>query len=129
MKYLEGHEINRCFKPTGFGKIKEFWLHRFPDASEEGYGQVSYLRMINTDERIHCCFLEGKARVTTKMFVSMPRLEVVAAVLSVKVASFLKKELQVDCFSKKFWSDSKVALGYIRNNAKKFKIFVANRIQ
>ena len=38
LKYLEGHEINRCFKPSGFGKIKDFWLHHFPDASEEGYG-------------------------------------------------------------------------------------------
>ena len=38
LKYLEGHEINSCFKPNGFGKIKDFWLHHFPDASEEGYG-------------------------------------------------------------------------------------------
>ena len=43
----EGHEINRCFKPSTFGKVNEFRLHHFSDASEEGYGQVSYL--INTD--------------------------------------------------------------------------------
>ena len=59
----------------------------------------------------------------------MPRLELVAAVLSVKVANFLKKQLQIDCFHKTYWSNTKVVLGYIRNNAKKFKIFVANRIQ
>ena len=59
----------------------------------------------------------------------MPHLELVAAVLSVKVANFLKKQLQIDCFHKTYWSDTKVVLGYIRNNAKKFKIFVANRIQ
>ena len=34
-----------------------------------GVGQVSYLRMVNMDERIHCCFLMGKARVTSKKFV------------------------------------------------------------
>ena len=28
-----------------------------------------------------------------------------------------------------FWTDSKVVLGYISNNSKRFKIFVANRIQ
>ena len=28
-----------------------------------------------------------------------------------------------------FWADSKVVLGYISNSSKRFKIFVANRIQ
>ena len=84
----------QVFKPSGFGKIKEFWLHHFPDASKEGYGKVSYLWMVNTDEIIHCCFLEGKARVTPKKFVSIPCLELVAAVLSVKVAIFLKKTVE-----------------------------------
>lgn len=28
-----------------------------------------------------------------------------------------------------FWSDSKIDLGYIANNAKKFHIYVANRVQ
>ena len=28
-----------------------------------------------------------------------------------------------------FWTDSKVVLGYISNNSKRFKIFVASRIQ
>ena len=92
----EGHEINRCFKPSTFGKVNEFRLHHFSDASEEGYGQVSYL--INTDERIHCCFLGGKARVTLKKVVSMPHLELIAAVLLVKVANFLKKDFKIDCF-------------------------------
>ena len=59
----------------------------------------------------------------------MACLELVAAVLSVKVANFLKKGLKIDCFCETYWSDSKVVLGYIRKNAKKFKIFVANRIQ
>ena len=90
LKDLEDHKINRCFKAGGLGKIKEFWLHHFSDASEEGYGQVSYLRMVNMNEMIHCCFLLGKARVTPKKFVLIPHLELVAAVLSVKVANFLE---------------------------------------
>ena len=57
-----------------------------------GVGQVSYLRMVNMDERIHCCFLMGKARVTSKKFVESTHLELVAAALLVKVANFLRKE-------------------------------------
>ena len=80
-------------------------------------------------ERTHCCFLAGKARVTPKKFVSVPCLELIAVVLSVKVANFLKKRLKIDCFHERYWSGSKVVLAYIKNNVKKFKIFIANRIQ
>ena len=45
------------------------------------------------------------------------------------MSNFLKKELKIDCYRETYWSDSKVVLGYIRNNAKKFKIFVAKRTQ
>lgn len=61
--------------------------------------------------------------------VLIPHLELIAAVLSVEVGNFLKKELKIDCFLETYWSNSKVMLGYIRNNTKKFKIFAANRIQ
>ena len=46
-----------------------------------------------------------------------------------KLAKFLRKELNTDCLHETFWSDSKVVFGYIRNTTKKFKIFVASRIQ
>ena len=69
-----------------------------------------------------------KARVTPRKFVSIPRLELTAAVLSAKCGRFLKKELQLECTHETFWTDSKVVLGYIQNNTKRFKIFVANRI-
>ena len=82
--------------------------------------------MVNCVGAIHCSFIMGKARVTAKKFVSMPRLELVAATLSVKMAKFLRKELNIDCLQEIFWSDSKVALCYIRNKIRKFKIFVAN---
>ena len=34
----------------------------------------------------------------------------------------------MECTHKTFWTDSKLVLGYIQNNTKRFKIFVANRI-
>ena len=70
----------------------------------------------------------GKARVTPRKFVSIPRLELTAVVLSAKCSKFIKKELQLEHTHETFWTDSKVVLGYIQNNTKRFKIFVANRI-
>ena len=60
---------------------------------------------------------------------TMPRMELVAATLSVKISVLLKKELQIPIKKEMFWTDSEVVLAYIRNEAKRFKIFVANRIE
>ena len=85
--------------------------------------------MVSCVGAIHCNFIMGKARVTPKKFVSIPCLELVAATLSIKMANFLRKELNIDSLQETFWSDSRVVLEYIRNTTKKFKILVANRIQ
>ena len=106
------YEITRCYKPCGFGKVKEFWIHYFSDASEEGYGQVSFIRMVNCVGAIHCNFILGKARVTSRKYISIPRLELVVAMLSRKMAKFLRKELNIDCLKETVWSDSSVVLGY-----------------
>ena len=49
--------------------------------------------------------------------------------VTVKVGVQLKKELEYDQINELFWSDSKVALGYILNSARRFHVFVSNRIQ
>ncbi len=41
----------------------------------------------------------------------------------------LKEELELKIDQEYFWSDSKVVLGYINNEARRFHIFVANRVQ
>ena len=78
----------------------------------------SYIRMV-----------DEKDRAVPKKFISVPRLELNAAVLSVKIACLLKKELNLGEVEEWFWADSKVVLGYIKNYVRRFKTFVANRIQ
>ena len=64
-----------------------------------------------------------------KKFISVPRLELTAAVLSMKMACLLKKELDINFVDEVFWTDSKVILGCITNTVKRFKTFFANRVQ
>ena len=68
-------------------------LHHFSDASQDGYGQVSYFRLVNEDVYIHCSLVITKSRATPIKFVSIPRLELTAAALSIKVSLILKKGL------------------------------------
>ena len=79
---------------------------------------------------INCCPVMGKSRVAPAKFVSIPRLELTAAALLVKVSILLRKELTIHpIINKYFYTDSQVVLGYINSNAKRFKVFVANRFQ
>lgn len=126
---LEKLHINRCFKPGNFGHVKAIELHHFSDASEYGYGQCSYLRQVNEQNRTHLAFVIGKARVTPLKQVTIPRLELTAATISARISEFLRAELSYQHIKEYFWTDSKIVLGYVKNEAKRFHIYVANRVQ
>ena len=127
--HLEELSITRCYKPKGFGNVVSVQLHHFSDASTRGYGQCSYLRFQNDKGCIHCAFVFGKARVTPRKPVTIPRLELSAAVVSVRVSEQLRRELCLGDIKEIFWSDSQVVLGYIANESRRFHILVANRVQ
>ncbi|XP_038074806.1 uncharacterized protein LOC119742710 [Patiria miniata] len=128
MGNLQSLSIKRCYKPADFGEVQTAQLHHFSDASTCGYGQCSYLRLTNSEGRVHCTLVMGKSRVAPLKPVTIPRLELTAAVVSVRVSSFLKKELNLN-YEEFFWTDSSVVLGYIGNDSKRFHVFVANRIR
>ena len=104
-------------------------VHHFFDTSEEGYAQCSYLRLINEFGIIHCSLLIRKSRVSPIRYVLIPRLELTAATLTIKLSKLIKKELNIEDYEEKYWTDHKVILVYINNEVKHFKIFVANRDQ
>ncbi|XP_022778797.1 uncharacterized protein LOC111320392 [Stylophora pistillata] len=82
---LEQFHIDWCYKPPGFGPVVSRQLHLFSDASTVGYGCVACLRLMDDIDRIHCSFLMGKARLAPVKTVTVPRLELTAATVSVRV--------------------------------------------
>ena len=128
LQNLSEIQISRCYKPADFGPVTRTELHHFSDASTRGYGMCSYLRFVS-DERVHCCLVTSKARVSSTKVVTIPRLELTAAVLAVKMSCKLKEELQMTLDNEYFWCDSQIVLAYINNDAKRFHVFVANRVQ
>ncbi|XP_070203556.1 uncharacterized protein [Littorina saxatilis] len=121
--------VPRNYLPPSFGSLVTVELHHFSDASTTGYGQCSYLRFIDNQDQVHCTLVMAKARVTPLRPVTIPRLELQAAVLSVKVARVLQNELDFENVEHFFWSDSEIVLAYLRNESKRFHVFVANRVQ
>lgn len=95
LNLLSEFKVQRCFKNKGFGKVMHAQLHNFADASDQGYGTVSYMRLVNTNNNVHVTFVMGKGRVAPIKGITIPRLELAAAVLAVKVDKLLKSSLQL----------------------------------
>ncbi|XP_014676416.1 PREDICTED: uncharacterized protein LOC106816352 [Priapulus caudatus] len=125
---LEQFSVDRCIKPKGFGQVISCQLHHFCDASESGYGAVSYVRQVTHEGKVHCCILMAKARLSPKSMMTIPRLELLAAVEAVKLSKILQRELEIKIDSTTFWTDSMLVLQYICNESRRFKTFVANRV-
>ena len=129
LEQLQEVKVPRCFQPSDFGTAVTTELHHFSDASTLGYGQCSYLRLINEQGEVHCSLVMAKARVAPLKAVTIPRLELQAAVLSSIVANFLRSQLTYENVTHHFWTDSKVVLGYIQNDSSRFHVYVANRVE
>ena len=125
---LEQFFITRCLKPPGFANVKSYELHHFSDASERGYGAVSYLRLISYDEKVHCTLVMSKSRLAPIKMVTIPRLELSAAVLATRLDRMIRQEIQFPINGSTFWTDSTCVLRYIRNKDKRYQVFVANRV-
>ena len=127
---LNSVSVDRCILGPS-GDVTSTQLHIFVDASEKAYSAVAYVRReVRTDEEspVFVRFLMGRAHVNPIRFVSVPRLELTAAVLGVKVRKLLIRELDMKFDDVIMWSDSMFTLACIRNTTAHFKTYVANRV-
>ena len=126
--FLSQVSIPRCYFPGGCSTSASFQLHHFSDASEYGYGTVSYLRKEAEDGTVTCSFIMAKSRTAPLQYVSVPRLELQAATIAVHAHAMILKEIDLDISLTFFWTDSKITLQYISNESRRFKTYVANRV-
>ena len=125
---LESLKVNRCFKPPDFGDVTTCQIHHFADASQVAYGAVSYLRITNARGLIHCSFVIGKSRLSPLKLLTIPRLELSAAVVAARLDRIIRTETDIQVDESVFWTDSTCVLGYLRNESRRFHTFVANRV-
>jgi len=107
----------------------QYELHHFADAFNLAFGTASYVRMLSADNEIHCSLLMARARLAPMKSVTIPRLELMAAVLAVKVDHMLKRELDIEPMKTVLWTDSTTVLQCIYcSEHRRFHTFVANRV-
>ena len=125
---LEEMKIPRCVKSSDSHTIIERQVHHFSDASNNGYGTVSYLRTVDNNGKIHCSLVMSKSRVAPLKRVTIPRLELTAAKLAVQMNRIILNEMQCPVTKVYFWVDSTSVLKYIHNSKARYHTFVANRV-
>ncbi|GFS84207.1 integrase catalytic domain-containing protein [Trichonephila clavipes] len=104
-------------------------IHIFCDASKLAYGAAAYVKVRKQNE-VLVNLITSKTRVAPLKAVTLPRLELlgalVAARLSSRVQEIVRKKKECKVFH---WTDSKIVLFWIKGSSKRWKQFVANRVQ
>ncbi|KAI3358998.1 hypothetical protein L3Q82_015385, partial [Scortum barcoo] len=122
-------EIPRCYVPVSTDSLTSIRdLHIFCDASERAYGSVAYLRTEDAQNQVHVSFVLARSRVAPKKQLSMPQLELSAALTGAQLASVLQTELTLPIRKIILWSDSTTVLHWIRSESCHYKVFVGTRV-
>ncbi|XP_055589370.1 uncharacterized protein LOC129741647 [Uranotaenia lowii] len=102
-------------------------MHTFVDASKEAYACVIYFRYF--DRGFPRCTLVGaKSKVAPVKPLSIPRLELLAAVLGTRMANYIQENHQLSISQRFYWTDSSTVLHWIHADARKYNSYIACRI-
>jgi len=101
--------------------------HVFCDTSERAYGASLYVRSTREDNTL-VCLACSKNRLDSIKWVTLQRLEVLAALVGARVLSYFCDATGYDLTRATLWTDSTVALSWIRSDPNMWKTFVCNRI-
>ncbi|XP_052792080.1 uncharacterized protein LOC128226231 [Mya arenaria] len=121
--------IPRAYTTISFSTAKMSSVNIFSDASEVAIAAVSYLKVTDQVGESSSGFLLGKAKLAPTQGHSIPRLELCGAVLATELAVIISKQLDIPIASMTFFTDSKVVLGYICNETRRFYTYVRNRVE
>ncbi|XP_076658249.1 uncharacterized protein LOC143362189 [Halictus rubicundus] len=110
------------------GAIVSRELHGFADASTKAYAAVVYQRSIRDNGTVAIGLLTAKTRVAPVKTISVPRLELSAALLRAELLCTVQKALRSYRFDVFCWSDSSITLWWLCKPPNKLKTFIANRV-
>ena len=134
-KLLDGLEgvtalsLSRCYFQGVQERVVSCNLHGFGDASSKAYAAVIYLH-VTTTTGSYAKFVASKSRVAPAKELSIPRLELLAALELARLIEHVKEALQLELSITDIncWTDSKVTLFWIKGEEKEWKQFVQNRV-
>ena len=110
--------------------VETIELHVFGDSSQDAFNAVAFLRgklVNNHDVVTQLAFVFGKARVAPKKALTVPKLELQAALLAARLRAEVLRALSLKIDRTFMWSDSSTVLQWLTSSEKQ-PTFVANRV-
>lgn len=113
---------------TSSEKVYSIQIHGFADPSIKAYGACLYLRTVNERGVVTTSLICAKSRVAPLKVVTLPRLELLAAVLLACLAAKYVPSLQLQIDNTYYWTDSTIVLAWISSPASRWKTFVGHHV-
>ncbi|XP_071480638.1 uncharacterized protein [Diadema antillarum] len=114
MKELNEVTFPRCLTPPEAMGLPKLCI--FSDASEDAFGACAYLRwQINDSDQYDVRFVAAKSRVAPLKKLTLPRLELQAAVMATRLDEAIREETTLEMQDTVFMTDSMIVLGWIRS--------------
>ena len=98
------------------------------DASRLAFGAVAYIRWKRRDGKYDVRFVAAKSRVAPLKELTIPRLELQAAVLGSRLGRTIQDESRFEFEKVRYLTDSRVALAWIQGQTRSYKPFVSSRV-
>ena len=124
---LQQIQVPRCLWNEGTF-ADTMLLYTFVDASENAYRAVVYARCQNGDGTISTNIVAAKTRVSQNIATSISRLDLMGAIVGMRLITRVLDLLSVQMEKVTLWCDSVNVLWWIRGRSYNFKPFVANRV-
>ncbi|XP_055633828.1 uncharacterized protein LOC129774158 [Toxorhynchites rutilus septentrionalis] len=128
LKELDNVRITRCYFP-GYDPAcyDDLELHIFVDGSEQAYSAAAYFR-VRDQGQIRCALVSSKTKVAPLQLTSVPRLELQAAVIGARLRKTIEDGHSVRVKSTYFWSDSSTVISWITSDTRRYRQYVAFRV-
>ena len=126
IKELDSVSFDRCL--TVVNAVEPPMLCVFADASKDALGACAYTRQRKDDNTYAVKFIAAKSRVSPLKQLTIPRLELQAAVLASRLAKSIQEESRIQFKDVKFFTDSTITLAWIQGPSRSFKPFVSSRV-
>jgi hypothetical protein len=108
--------------------VPDVELHAFCDASTRAYAASLYLRLPVSPYRFHTILLIAKTKVAPTQTITVPRLELCAAQLGLRLLRYVRQENRFSECPVIAWSNRQVTLAWIRGHPSCWKTFVDNQV-
>ncbi|XP_055622783.1 uncharacterized protein LOC129766287 [Toxorhynchites rutilus septentrionalis] len=128
MQNLDEVAVPRCyFKGIHSSHLGNIETHMFVDASELACAAVLYLRIADSGQP-RCALVAAKTKVAPLKPLSVPRLELQAAMIGTRLLSSVLTSLDLPVSRRFLWCDSSTVLSWLRSDSRRYHQFVAFRV-